>query len=1588
MASYKDDVSYNVKIHTVSDSDDLVTVYPVTKKENIMDLTNASTSTAGLMSSGDKSKLDGIASGAQVNTITGVKGSAESSYRTGNINITAANVGLGNVTNESKTTMFANAALTGTPTAPTPASSTNSTQIATTAFVQSLVGSKIAAADAMIYKGTIGSSGATTTTLPAIHTTGWTYKVITAGTYAGVTCEVGDMIICLADGTTANNADWSVVQTNIDGAVTGPSSAVGDRIAVFNGTTGKVIKDSGYTIATSVPANAKFTDTTYSAATTGAAGLMSSGDKSKLDGIASGAQVNQNAFSNVKVGDTTVAADSVTDTLTLIAGSNVTLTPDASGDSVTIAAADTKYTHPSYTAKSAGLYKVTVDASGHVSATTAVTKADITALGIPGSDTNTDTKVTQTVTTNNAAYPLLLAPSGQTATTTGTSYFDSGVTLNPSTNTIAANVSGSASSATKDSAGQQINTTYIKGISVSGKTITYTKGDGSTGTITTQDTTYSDATTSAAGLMSASDKTKLNNIASGAQVNQNAFSNVKVGDVVVAADSVTDTLNLVAGSNVTLTPDATNDKITIAATNTVYTHPSYSGDKTPGTASPSHGGEFDVVTGLTLANGHVSGYTTDTITLPSETTLTKSESGSGNAVTAITVSGHTVTVTKGKTFSESGHTHNYAGSSSAGGAATKAISDNNGKAITSYISALSVSGKTITYTKGDGTTGTITTQDTTYSDMTGATTSAAGVHGLVPTPAAGKQNSFLRGDGTWATPYTHPSYTAKSSGIYKITVDSTGHVSGTTAVTKDDIVNLGIPSVDTTYTLPQATASTLGGVKVGSNITVSSGTISLSKSNVTGALGYTPPTADTHYTTGLKVGASNTATGNAAASNGSVYLNALDNTTVRDSHLIKGTGATTVTSDANGVITINSTNTVYTHPSITASGTTSSPAAIANGGSFTTIDSVTVNSNGHVTGYNTKTVTLPTITAASLGLGNAMHFRGTTTDSITDGATTPTSVKLNGATTASSISSGDVVLYGGLEFIWTGSKWQKLGDETSFALKSNAISGLSVSGKTITYTKADGSTGTITTQDTVYTHPSYTAKAAGLYKVTVDATGHVSTATAVTKSDITALGIPSTNTDTNVTQTVTTSNANYPLLLAPSGQTTTTTGTSYFDSGVTLNPSTNTIAANITGNAGTATKATQDSAGQQINTTYIKALSISGKTITYTKGNGTTGTITTQDTTYNVATTSAAGLMSSSDKTKLDGIASGAQVNQNAFSNVKIGDITVAADSTTDTLTLVAGNNVSITPDATNDKITIAATDTVYTHPSYTTKSSGLYKVTVDATGHVSGTTAVTKADITVLGIPAQDTVYTLPNATSTVLGGVKVGSNITVSSGTISLSKSNVTSALGYTPTSSDDVKSLIRTEVTPTTVIYNTSDLTSNEAIVEVITQIQGYAGTHNIILYETEGTNSNHFYRLVDYDSESATFSFNNTSMNYVIYMDLYSDAPESSATRLLTSTKTAVVNALGYTPPQKLTFTNKTVTTSDWEEDETYPDFPYKASITCTGVTADYLAQVIFNVDEVISGIYAPVNETGAGVVNIWASELPEADIVIPTISCLL
>lgn len=86
-----------------------------------------------------------------------------------------------------------------------------------------------------------------------------------------------------------------------------------------------------------------------------------------------------------------------------------------------------------------------------------------------------------------------------------------------------------------------------------------------------------------------------------------------------------------------------------------------------------------------------------------------------------------------------------------------------------------------------------------------------GMHVYVKTD---KKTYEYRGGTTW-TPvlagsmYTHPTYTAKSSGLYKVTVDGTGHVSAATAVTKADITGLGIPGSNTTYNAATTTAAGL-----------------------------------------------------------------------------------------------------------------------------------------------------------------------------------------------------------------------------------------------------------------------------------------------------------------------------------------------------------------------------------------------------------------------------------------------------------------------------------------------------------------------------------------------------------------------------------------------------------------------------------------------------------------------------------------------------------------------------------------------------------------------------------------------------------
>ena len=109
-------------------------------------------------------------------------------------------------------------------------------ELATKQYVDKI----LSANDAMIFKGILDD----THKLPDTHETGWTYRVNKAGTYAGKVCEIGDLVICITDGLSANDAHWTVAQTNIDGAVIGPNTSTTNAVPTFADETGKVIKNN------------------------------------------------------------------------------------------------------------------------------------------------------------------------------------------------------------------------------------------------------------------------------------------------------------------------------------------------------------------------------------------------------------------------------------------------------------------------------------------------------------------------------------------------------------------------------------------------------------------------------------------------------------------------------------------------------------------------------------------------------------------------------------------------------------------------------------------------------------------------------------------------------------------------------------------------------------------------------------------------------------------------------------------------------------------------------------------------------------------------------------------------------------------------------------------------------------------------------------------------------------------------------------------------------------------------------------------------------------------------------------------------
>ncbi len=154
--------------------------------------------------------------------------------------------------------------------------------------VTAAIAAGIAANDAMVFKGVIDASS--NPNYPAGER-GETYKISVAGKIggaSGLNVEIGDAIICLDDGTSAGTqaaqgSHWTILQGNIDGAVTGPASATDEYAAVADGTSGRLIKFLSWaTVATSklnsIIAPVWTNITSIPAAISGIAGLSPSND--------------------------------------------------------------------------------------------------------------------------------------------------------------------------------------------------------------------------------------------------------------------------------------------------------------------------------------------------------------------------------------------------------------------------------------------------------------------------------------------------------------------------------------------------------------------------------------------------------------------------------------------------------------------------------------------------------------------------------------------------------------------------------------------------------------------------------------------------------------------------------------------------------------------------------------------------------------------------------------------------------------------------------------------------------------------------------------------------------------------------------------------------------------------------------------------------------------------------------------------------------------------------------------------------------------------------------------------------------------
>lgn len=339
-------------------------------------------------------------------------------------------------------------------------------------------------------------------------------------------------------------------------------------------------------------------------------------------------------------------------------------------------------------------------------------------------------------------------------------------------------------------------------------------------------------------------------------------------------------------------------------------------------------------------------------------------------------------------------------------------------------------------------------------------------------------------------------YVAEFSSITTWDADTVYFIADTQQLYAGTQLIAGVTTTDlSAYKVKDVTISGTGNDIVGATFNASTGVLTLTKGNFP-TLSKGTDTTGTAKT--LTFGGTFSAMTDTAVSSHTITD---ENTTftmpsITSSDLPNLTPSVTVTKESEGnvgvVVTVN------------GNSSTKATAQIMTPGNYVAKSGDTMTGALTLSGDPTADLQAATkqyVDSAVSGLSGAMHFIGVSTTSISDGGTeTPT---VDGETVTKVV--GDVVLYGNKEFVWTGSAWELLGDEGSYALKTVTItagSGLTGGGDlsanrtishsdTSTLSGAQGGTADVTTSGSESIH--------AIGSVTVDGFGHV---TAVSEKNI------------------------------------------------------------------------------------------------------------------------------------------------------------------------------------------------------------------------------------------------------------------------------------------------------------------------------------------------------------------------------------------------------------------------------------------------------------------------------------------------------